>query len=93
MEDGARYNESLARVKFDRFVFQIDQEPALDHVEELVLFVVLVPVVFTLDDANADDGAVDLAERLIEPFVLAARAIALMSISSSEPCKMLRRVS
>jgi hypothetical protein len=26
----------------------------------------------TLDDAYADDGAIDLAERLIEPFVLAA---------------------
>jgi hypothetical protein len=72
MEDGARHHESLALVKLDRFVFQIDQEPALDHVEELVLFVVLVPVVLTLDDAHADDGAVDLAERLIEPFVLAA---------------------
>ena len=54
MEDGARYRESLARAKLDRLVFKIDQELTLDHEEELVLFVVLVPVVLTLDDAHAD---------------------------------------
>ena len=52
-----------------RAVFQVDEEPALDDVEELVLVVVLVPVVLAPDDAEPDDRVVDPAEGLVVPRV------------------------
>ena len=66
----ARDDEALAGVELDGFVFEVDEELAFDGQEELVIVVVLVPVVFALDDSNADYGVVDLAEGLVEPLVV-----------------------
>src|SRR5580698_8369670 len=45
----SRHNEALPRRKLDDAVFEVDQELALHHVKELVVFIVLVPVVFAFD--------------------------------------------
>jgi len=60
-------DESLSRREVDRAALQIDQKPAFDHIEKFVVIVVLVPMVLALDNTNADDRGVHLAERLIEP--------------------------
>ena len=52
------HNESLTRRQFHRAALKptldIDQQFALDHIEELIFHVVLVPVVFALDHAHAN---------------------------------------
>ncbi len=50
---------------------RIDQQLAVDHVKELVVVIVLVPVILAFDNAHAHHRVVHLAERLIEPFVVA----------------------
>ena len=55
-----------SRVTVSR-VLDVDQQPALEHEEELVLVVVLVPVEVAFDDPQAHDGVVDLGQRLVEP--------------------------
>src|SRR5258708_37261481 len=67
MEHTFGNEESLSRREVDRAALQIDQEPAFDRIEKFVVIVVLVPMVLALDNANADDRGVYLAERLIEP--------------------------
>ena len=49
--------------------FQINQQLAFNDVKEFIVVSVLVPVVLALDDSQPNDGIVDLAERLVEPFV------------------------
>ena len=92
VDDAAGDDVALSGVEFDGFVFEIDEELAFDGEKELVVVVVFVPVVFTFDDADADDGVVDFAEGLIEPLVV-LRVGTLISITSSGPGRMLRRVS
>ncbi|HWO37373.1 MAG TPA: hypothetical protein VNO32_52015 [Candidatus Acidoferrum sp.] len=40
---------------------KIDYETAAEDEEELVVIIVLVPMVFTLHDANADNGLIHLS--------------------------------
>src|SRR5439155_5718110 len=63
----AWHDEALARRELDRAALQVDDEPPRDDVEELVLVVVLVPVVFPLHHTESHHGVVDLAERLGVP--------------------------
>jgi hypothetical protein len=63
-------NKPLARRELDNAVFEIDEQFALDHIEELVISVVLVPVILAFDDADAHHRLVDFAESLIEPLEL-----------------------
>jgi hypothetical protein len=56
-------------LKVDRFAFEVDDEVTVQHKEELVVIVVLVPVILALHDAQADDGLVDATERLVAPLV------------------------
>jgi hypothetical protein len=51
MDDSLGNYEALSRLERDGTIFEVDKQLALDHVEELVVRVVLVPVVRTLDDA------------------------------------------
>lgn len=69
-------NEPFARVQcFDstgRAVgrgLQIDEQPALDDVEEFVIIGMLVPMVLAFDDAESNDGIVHANERLVVPRV------------------------
>ncbi len=51
MDHSPGNDEALSRLERDGTIFEIDKQLALDHVEELVVRVVLVPVVLTLDHA------------------------------------------
>ena len=64
-------DDALARLEREGLVVEIDEQAAFEHVEELILVVVLVPVVFALDHGEAHDRAVDFAQRLVEPLVRA----------------------
>jgi hypothetical protein len=44
-----RHHEALPRGQIDGAILEIDQEVAFDDVEEFVVVVVLVPVVFALE--------------------------------------------
>src|ERR1700691_104866 len=46
------HNETLPRSKLDHPVLQIDEQLALDHIKELVVLIVLVPVVFAFDNGD-----------------------------------------
>src|SRR6266567_4591174 len=72
MHDALRHRETLPRPELDRPPLEIDDPSSLDHVEELVLVVVLVPVEFTLHHAEAHDAVVHATERLVVPAVPAA---------------------
>src|SRR5262245_29938739 len=71
MMGALRYHEPLPRRQLDAAAFEIDEQPSFDDVEELVLVVVMVPVVFALDHAQAHHRFVDLAQRLVPPAVRA----------------------
>src|SRR5262249_60251790 len=67
----ARYgpDSSLARVNVHSGAFEIDQQPALDDVEKLIVVIVFVPVILALDDSYPHHRRVHLAQRLVEPLV------------------------
>src|SRR5579864_6069621 len=52
-----------------RPAFQVDQQLALNHIEELVVMIVLVPVILAFDHAQAHHRTVHLAKRLVVPLV------------------------
>ena len=62
VEHAPGYGPPLLGAQLHRALLQVQQQPALQHEEELVLLVVLVPVELSQEDAQADDGVVDLAE-------------------------------
>ena len=51
MHDALRNHESLARAQLHGPAFKIDQQLAFDHVEKLIVVIVLVPVVLAFDHA------------------------------------------
>ena len=53
MNDALRDNEPLSRVELNSAAFKIDNQPAFDNVKEFVVVIVLVPMVFTFNDAKA----------------------------------------
>jgi hypothetical protein len=93
MPHAVRYHEALLPCELDSSILQVDQEAALDDIEELIFVGVVVPVILALDDAQADNGIVDPAQGLIEPARVHASAIACTSISSSGENWTLSRVS
>jgi hypothetical protein len=54
--------------EFDGAILEIDQELTFDDVEKFIVVVVFVPVIFSLDDTETDDGLVHLTESLVIPF-------------------------
>ena len=69
MHDTFGNDEALPGVESYQAIFEIDQELALDYVKKLVVLVMFVPMVFTLNNAEANDGVIHLTERLVEPLV------------------------
>jgi len=67
MQDAARHDKALSCAEFDRTSFKIDDELALNDIEELVVGVVLVPVILALHHTESDHGVIHLAERLVVP--------------------------
>ena len=71
MLDSFRNDKSLLWLQIDRAIFEIDDKVPLQDKEELVVVVMFVPVVLALDDSQANNGVVHLAERLVIPFIRA----------------------
>src|SRR5262245_46106017 len=63
------HRESLLGIELHGAPLQIDDEFALDDIEEFIFLVVLVPVKFTLYHAEANDAIIHLAECLVKPLV------------------------
>ena len=55
MPDPFRHDETLPRSKINNLVFKIDQEMAVENKEKFVDVIVLVPVVFALQNAEPHD--------------------------------------
>jgi hypothetical protein len=64
-------DKSLSRRKLDRAVFEINQQLTLYNIKKLVVFVVLMPVILSLYDPEADHRVIYLAESLVVPCKLA----------------------
>src|ERR1700716_4367745 len=62
--------DGLALPELDHAVLEVDEQGAVEHHEELILILVLVPVILALQHAQPNDRIVDLAERLVVPLVL-----------------------
>jgi len=60
-------HESLSRIELNGFGFEVDEKLALHSEKEFVVVVMFVPVIFAFNDADAYNGIVDSAERLVEP--------------------------
>ena len=71
MPNPFRHDETLPRSKINDLVFKIDQEMAVENKEEFVDVIMLVPVVFALQNAEPHDRVVHLAKSLVVPFVRA----------------------
>ena len=61
MQHSLRHSETLIRQQPDRAPLKIDYETATEDEEEFVVIIVLVLMVFTLHDAEADNGFIHLA--------------------------------
>lgn len=72
MDDSLGNDKSLSWIERDGLVLQINQKLTFDHVEELIVAIVLVPVVLTFKDAKPNHGFIYLAKRLVIPFELAS---------------------
>ena len=70
VHDALADRHALVLVELDGAVLQVNEELPLQHEEELVLVVVLVPVELALEAADADDAVVDLGERAVPPGVV-----------------------
>ena len=64
-----RHDEALPRRKIDNTTFEIDEETAIDHVKEFIQLLMLMPVIFALDNPEPHDRVVYLAKRLVPPFI------------------------
>src|SRR6202022_100028 len=62
-------DESLPWRELHDPVFHVDQQLALDDVEELVVMVMFVPVILTLNYSHPNDRGVHLAKRLVVPLM------------------------
>jgi hypothetical protein len=49
-------DKSLSWIELDGLVFQVNEQLAVDDVEELIIGIVLVPVILTLEDTGEDPG-------------------------------------
>lgn len=67
MSYATRHSDALTRIERERSVLKINQELAFNHIEKLVVFFVLVPVVLALDNPYPDGRVVHIAECLVEP--------------------------
>ncbi len=64
-------NKSLARRKLDRAVLKINQQLTLYNIKKLIVFIVLMPVVLSVYDPEADYRVIYFAESLVVPGKLA----------------------
>ena len=55
MQDASRDHEPLTRQELHTAPFEVDEQPALHDLEELILAIVLVPMELSQQDAQTDD--------------------------------------
>jgi len=55
MAHASRHNKALSRRKIDYAIFEIDQEPPIQHEEEFLDIFVFMPVLFAMNDRHPDD--------------------------------------
>jgi len=72
MFDSFGDDKALLRAEINRAILEIDQEPAIHHVEEFIQLAMGVPMVFTFHNPESHDRFVYLAERLVVPLVRAS---------------------
>lgn len=72
MHHSFRDHDCLARREVDDSIFEIDQELAADDIEKFVFILVLVPMVFALDDPKPHHRLVYSTQRLVIPLVSAS---------------------
>jgi hypothetical protein len=72
MDDSPGNDKSLSWIEFYRLVFEVNEQLAIDDVEELIVGIMLVPVILTLENAKPNDGIIYLAQRLVIPLELAS---------------------
>jgi hypothetical protein len=63
------HNESFSRPKFDSAPFEVDDQLSLNDIEEFVIGIMFVPMIFTLNHAEADNGVVHLTKSLVVPLM------------------------
>lgn len=67
MHDPLRNYDRLAGSQVEATIFEVDQQLAADHVEKFIFVVVFVPMIFAVDNSEADDRLVHFAQRLVIP--------------------------
>ncbi len=67
MDYPLRNDKTLAGLKIDGAILEIDDEVPLEDKEELIVFLMLMPVILALQDAETYDRVVYLAESLVVP--------------------------
>jgi hypothetical protein len=83
MDDSLGNDKSLSWIELDGLVFQVNEQLAVDDVEELIVGIVLVPVILTLKNAKPNYGVIHLAQRLVIPLEFASIGESLASTISS----------
>ncbi len=69
MDDAFRNHKALPRLQLDNPIFKVDDEPAIQNEEELVIVVMFVPMILALHYTEPNHGIVDLAKRLVVPAI------------------------
>jgi hypothetical protein len=69
VSDSSRDHDPLAGKQFHSSLVEVQEELSIDDIEELVFFIVLVPVEFAVEDAEAHDAVIDKRQRLVPPAV------------------------
>lgn len=78
MSDSTRHHEALSRSQLDDPArrntvlcgLEVDQEMALEHEEKFIIRGMLMPMIFTLHDAEADYRLIHPSERLVVPCIV-----------------------
>jgi hypothetical protein len=71
MHHAFRNYDGFARGQVEATILEIDKQLAADHVEELIFVVVLMPMIFAVDNSEPDDRLVHFAQRLVVPLIAA----------------------
>ena len=70
MQNTLRDCHTLIRVQLDCPVFKVNEQLAFKNKEKFIILIVLVPMIFALNNPNSNDTVVHFCQSLIEPFVL-----------------------
>ena len=71
VENAFGHDEALSGVQGHGSILEVDEKLALDHIEEFIIVIVFVPVIFAVKNAEANYRGVYLAKRLVVPLELA----------------------